>query len=125
MQNSHSPENIDQYIVSQPQEKQLLLQQIRETVRNAVPDAVEIISYSMPAFKYKGKILCYFAAHKNHIGLYATPSANAAFEEELKAYETTKGTIRFPINSVIPAELIRKIVQYKMNEISVSTAKKK
>lgn len=119
------PENIDQYIFSQPQEIQPLLQAVRETIVKAAPEAVEVISYSMPAFKWHGKILAYFAAHKNHIGFYATPSANTVFKEELQDFKTSKGAVQLPYNKPIPHDLIEKMIRYKVNELAVSRPKKK
>ena len=113
------PENIDQYIAAFTPDVQERLKSIRKLVQDTIPEAVETISYQMPAFKYNGKILVYFAAFKNHIGFYATPEANLAFKDELSEYKTTKGTIQLPYNKPLPMELLRKIILYKatFNEI--------
>ncbi len=113
------PENIDQYIAGFAPDVQEKLKSIRKLVHDTIPEAVETISYQMPAFKYNGKILVYFAAFKNHIGFYATPEANLAFKDELSEYKTTKGTIQLPYNKPLPMELLRKIILYKatFNEI--------
>ena len=113
------PENIDQYIAGFAPDVQEKLKSIRKLVHETSPEAVETISYQMPAFKYNGKILVYFAAFKNHIGFYATPEANLAFKDELSEYKTTKGTIQLPYNKPLPMELLRKIILYKatFNEI--------
>ena len=113
------PENIDQYIAAFTPDVQERLKSIRKLVQDTIPEAVETISYQMPAFKYNGKILVYFAAFKNHIGFYATPEANLAFKDELSEYKTTKGTIQLPYNKPLPMELLRKIILYKAtsNEI--------
>ncbi len=113
------PENIDQYIAGFAPDVQEKLKSIRKLVHDTIPEAVETISYQMPAFKYNGKILVYFAAFKNHIGFYATPEANLAFKDELSEYKTTKGTIQLPYNKPLPMELLRKIILYKAtsNEI--------
>ena len=113
------PENIDQYIAGFAPAVQEKLKSIRKLVHDTIPEAVETISYQMPAFKYNGKILVYFAAFKNHIGFYATPEANLAFKDELSEYKTTKGTIQLPYNKPLPMELLRKIILYKatFNEI--------
>src|SRR5688572_4166848 len=103
-------ETIDQYIGRFPKEVQALLQTFRRTIQAEAPDAVEAISYQMPAFKLHGKNLVYFAAAKNHIGFYPTPSAVAAFEKELSGYKTAKGSIQFPMDQPLPLPLIRKIV---------------
>jgi uncharacterized protein YdhG (YjbR/CyaY superfamily) len=91
------------------------LQEIRECVRKVAPLAEEVISYNMPAFKQK-KILVYFAAFENHIGLYALPSGNEAFMAKLKTYKTGKGSIQFPFNQPLPIELIREIVEFRLLE---------
>lgn len=96
-------------------EVQVLLQQIRATIKQAVPDAEETISYAMPAFKYNG-ILAYFAAFKNHIGFYALPSGNEAFKKELQHYKTGKGSIQFPLDKPMPLDLITRIVKLRANE---------
>ena len=116
---ANKPENIDQYIAAFAPDVQEKLKSIRKLVHDTIPEAVESISYQMPAFKYNGKILVYFAAFKNHIGFYATPEANLAFKDELSEYKTTKGTIQLPYNKPIPMELLRKIILYKatFNEI--------
>lgn len=109
--------NIDEYISEQEVEVQLTLQKIRTSIQEIVPEAVETISYSMPAFRYKGKILVYFAAMKNHIGFYPTNSPILYFSEELAEYKTSKGTVQFPKNKPIPYNLIKKIVQYRVFEL--------
>ena len=116
-------ENIDQYITGFEPDVQEKLKKIRKLVHDTIPDAVESISYQMPAFKYKGKILSYFAAFKNHIGFYATPESNQAFKDELSEYKTTKGTIQLPYDKPIPTELLRKIILYKA--MSIENQKKK
>lgn len=116
-------ENIDQYIAGFEPDVQERLKKIRKLVHDTIPEAVESISYQMPAFKYKGKILSYFAAFKNHIGFYATPESNLAFKDELSEYKTTKGTIQLPYDKPIPTELLRKIILYKA--MSIENQKKK
>jgi len=115
--NTATPKNIDEYISLQPRDKQELLKKVRETIKNAAPDAVESISYTMPSYKFNGKPVVYFALNKNHLGFYATPSANIAFREELKGYKSSKGAVQFPFDRPVPYELIHKMVLFKMNEI--------
>jgi uncharacterized protein YdhG (YjbR/CyaY superfamily) len=117
--------NIDDYIFLQPSEVQPLLQKVRETIQDTAPGASEYISYAMPSFKYNGKILVYFAAHKNHIGFYATPGANIAFKKELAGYKSSKGAVQFPFDRPLPYELIRRMVQYKLVEITSKSGKSK
>jgi uncharacterized protein YdhG (YjbR/CyaY superfamily) len=108
--------NIDDYIGSFPHNIKVKLQKLREIIKQAAPEAEEVISYNMPAFKQKG-ILAYFAAYAGHIGFYPTSSGIAAFKDELKKYETSKGTIRFPHDKDIPGKLVTKIVKFKVKEI--------
>jgi uncharacterized protein YdhG (YjbR/CyaY superfamily) len=86
------------------------------TVRKAVPDAEEKISYQIPTFTLKGKYLVYFAAYKNHIGLYPAPRGVEKFKKELSAYEGGKGTVRFPLDKPIPFGLIERIVKFRVKE---------
>lgn len=109
------PESIDQYIKEFPNDVQEILQSVRRTIQNAAPTAKEKISYAMPAFELNG-ILVYFAAFKNHIGLYALPSGHDAFKEELSKYKTGKGSVQFPLNQPIPFDLISQIVQFRVKE---------
>lgn len=108
--------NIDGYIKSVPEEVQVILEKIRQTIRKAAPDAIETISYQMPAFKLNGRVLVYFAGWKKHIGFYPTLSGTAAFKKELSEYEGAKGSIKFPIDKPIPFALIGKIVKYRVKE---------
>ncbi|HMQ69618.1 MAG TPA: DUF1801 domain-containing protein [Ignavibacteria bacterium] len=111
------PKNIDEYIKSFPKDIQSILRQIRDAIKKTAPAAEETISYNMPAFKMK-KVLVYFAAYKNHIGFYALPSGNKAFQKELSKYKTGKGSIQFPLKEKIPFGLIKKIVEFRIKEIS-------
>ncbi|MDB4940271.1 MAG: hypothetical protein JWO40_696 [Candidatus Doudnabacteria bacterium] len=110
--------NVDNYIAQYPKEVQNILRKLRETILKKAPQAKESISYGMPAFKLKGKPLAYFAAWENHIGFYATPSGNQAYKKELSVYKSGKGSVQFPIQKPLPWELIKKIVQWKANEIA-------
>lgn len=118
-----NPENIDQYFAGFDSEVQKRLKTIRKLVHDTLPEAVESISYQMPAFKYNGKILVYFAAFKNHIGFYATPESNLAFKEELSEYKTTKGTVQLPYDKPVPIELLRKIILFKATANEVQKKK--
>jgi uncharacterized protein YdhG (YjbR/CyaY superfamily) len=110
------PVNIDTYLVAFPANVQKMLEQIRAAIVKAAPDAEEIISYGMPAFKYKGSVIIYFAGYKNHIGLYATPSGHVAFAKELSIYKQRKGSVQFPLNKPVPLNLISRIVKFKMKQ---------
>lgn len=116
--------SIDEYIAAQPDRNIPVLEKIRKTIKGMVPEAEETISYQMPTFKYFG-VLVYFAGFKNHIGFYALPSGNAAFQKELSKYKTGKGSIQFPLNKPIPYDLIRKIVQFRMQENQMKIKKAK
>ncbi|OMQ12073.1 iron chaperone [[Flexibacter] sp. ATCC 35103] len=117
------PENIDEYIGAFPNDVQEILEKIRTTIQKAAPDAKEKISYSMPAFDQNG-IVVYFAAFKNHIGLYALPSGHEAFKEELLKYKSGKGSVQFPLKQPIPYELITRIVKFRVKE-NIEKVKKK
>lgn len=107
--------DFDEYISIQTPEVQILLNQIRQTIKKAAPEAEEVISYQMPAFKYHG-ILVYFAAFKNHIGFYATPNGHSEFKEELSVYKQGKGSVQFPLTKPLPLDLITKIVKFRVKE---------
>ena len=108
-------EDIDSYIASFPEETRALLKQIRTTIRKAAPESKETISYGMPTFTLKGNLV-HFAAFKNHIGFYPTPSGIEAFKKELSVYEGAKGSVQFPLAKPIPFGLISKIVEFRVKE---------
>ncbi len=112
--------SITQYLEDQPNEVVEILTKIRRVVTEAAPEATEGISYNMPGFKLFKKPLVYFAAFKNHIGFYALPSGNDAFQKELSKYKTGKGSIQFPLDQEIPYELIRQIVLFRAEEVTES-----
>jgi len=109
------PANTDEYISAFPAETQHLLEQIRTIIKSVAPDANEVISYSMPAFKLNG-ILVYFAGYKNHIGLYPLASGIEVFKDELAGFKWAKGSIQFPLNKPLPVDLITRIVSFRANE---------
>ncbi len=113
---STKPNTIDEYIASFPKDIKLILETIRTTIQKTVPKAQEKIGYGMPSFRIYGKDLVYFAAFSNHIGVYALPSGNAAFKNELVNYKTGKGSIQFPLDQPIPYDLIVKIVKFREQE---------
>jgi uncharacterized protein YdhG (YjbR/CyaY superfamily) len=112
---SENINTIDEYISKCPVEVQAILYEIRQTIKEAAPEAEEKISYQMPAFYLKGNLV-YFALCKNHIGFYPTPSGIEAFKEELSVYKGAKGSVQFPLNKPMPLELIKKIVKYRVDE---------
>jgi uncharacterized protein YdhG (YjbR/CyaY superfamily) len=107
---------VDDYIGSFPAEMQSTLEKIRDVIRKAAPDAIELISYGMPGYKLNGKPLVYFAAFKKHIGFYATPTGHAAFKAALSHYKQGKGSVQFPLDSEVPDELIKRIVAFRIKE---------
>lgn len=107
------PKNIDEYIAGFPSGVRKMLEKIRRTIRKAVPDAAEAISYQIPTFRLQGKNLIHFAAFQKHIGLYPAPREAAEFKDELSAYEGGKGTVQFPLDRPIPYDLISRIVKFK------------
>jgi uncharacterized protein YdhG (YjbR/CyaY superfamily) len=113
--------SVDEYLELYPPIVRKSLQKLRQTIKAAAPEAEEMISYQMPAYKYKG-VLVYFAAYKNHIGLYPTAAGIKAFQKELSVYEGSKGTVRFPIDKPLPLGLVSKIVKFRVKE---NVAKKK
>ena len=115
--------SIDEYIATFPPNIQEILQTIRATIKAAVPDATERISYQMPTFYQHGNIVS-FAAWKNHIGLYPAPSGMNEFAEELSKYAGDKGSVRFPLNEPMPLELIAQIAQYRAAENTANAAAK-
>lgn len=107
---------IDAYIKTFPEDVQLTLERLRQTIRKAAPEGVETISYDMPTFKLDGKFLVSFAAWKSHIGLYPIPAGTVAFQKEVKPYRGAKSTVRFPLEKPIPHDLVKKIVLFRVKE---------
>jgi len=114
MNSTAKPATIDEYIAGFPEEIRSVLQQVRETIQQAAPEAAETISYGMPAYKFRGKPLVYFAAFKNHLGFYATPAGHEAFAEELSRYKQGKGSVQFPLNQSMPLDLITRMVKFRI-----------
>jgi len=110
-------DSIDQYIASFPRDVQAVLQQVRRAIKEAAPEAEEIISYNMPAFKLNGNLV-WFGASKNHIGFYPRESAIEEFLDKLSGYEVSKvqGTVKFPLDEPIPLDLIKEIVKFRVKE---------
>lgn len=102
---------VDEYIALQSTDHQVYLETIRQIIKTTVPDAVEVLSYQMPAYKYHG-MLCFFAVFKDHYSLFVSPAIREAFASELKPYKTTKSAIHFPFSNPIPVKLIEEIVRF-------------
>ena len=110
------PKNINEYLIALPAEVSAVLEKLRQTIKQAAPEAEEEISYSMPAFKYHG-MLVYFAAFKDHCSFFpGNAGLIDTMKEELKAYKTSKGTIQFTVQKPLTASLVKKIVKARMQE---------
>lgn len=107
--------NIDEYISNFPAEIQILLEQVRATIKKAAPEAKEAIKYGMPTFVLNGNLV-HFAAFKNHIGFYPVPTGIEAFKKELSVYKGGKGSVKFPLDKPMPLDLIIKIVKFRVKE---------
>lgn len=118
---SKAPTTINEYIADFPRDVQTVLKRVREIIRKALPDADEVISYRIPAFKLNGRIVLYFAGWTEHYSLYpSTDRLAAAFRKELARYEVSgKGTIRFPLSGPVPAQLIGDIARFRAKEAAV------
>jgi uncharacterized protein YdhG (YjbR/CyaY superfamily) len=110
-----APKSIDEYVAASPSEVRAILTRIRKTIRAAAPDAEELISYRMPAFRLHG-ILVYFAAFKAHIGFYPPVSGDASLEKALSPYAGPKGNLKFPLDQPIPYDLIKRIVLLRVKQ---------
>lgn len=116
--------DIDAYIAKFPADLQEILQQVRETIRAAAPDAKEVISYQMPAFRQHG-MLVFFAAWKNHIGFYPPISGDAAIQKAAARYAGPKGNLQFPIDKPLPLGLIKRIVKLRVRQDQEHAAAKR
>jgi uncharacterized protein YdhG (YjbR/CyaY superfamily) len=108
-------QTVDEYLSGLPKNVRAILEGLRKTIRQAAPQAEEVISYNMPAFKSNG-MLVWYAAFKEHVGFYPKASAIKAFKAELQGYKTSKGAIQFPIDKSIPTSLVKKIVSFRLKE---------
>src|SRR5574338_694349 len=109
--------SIDEYIKTFPVYVQKILKQVRQTIKEAAPEAEETINYQIPTFKLNGNLV-HFAAFKNHIGFYPAPSGLKAFKKEISKYKSSKGSVQFQIDEPIPLTLISRIVKYRVKENS-------
>lgn len=107
--------NVDVYLAGFPAASREYLVQIREAIRKAAPEAQELISYQMPAYKLNGALV-YFAGYKNHIGFYPAGSGIEIFKTKLSGYKTSKGTVQFPLTQPLPLDLIAEIVRFRVSE---------
>ena len=109
------PKNFEEYVIGFPESTQLLLEQLRATIKKAAPLAEEVISYGMPAFKLHG-MLVWYAAFSKHIGFYPRASGIEAFKKELSIYKGATGSVQFPLDKPLPLGLISKIVKFRLKE---------
>jgi uncharacterized protein YdhG (YjbR/CyaY superfamily) len=118
-------ETIDDYISTFSPNVRNILEELRRAIRDTAPTAEEAISYGMPTFKLHGNLV-HFAAYKSHIGFYpGGPSAIEAFKDQLSEYDQSKGTIRFPLDRLIPLELVKQIVRFRVQQNESKKSKKK
>ena len=122
---SATAKTVDEYLARVPKEARVTLEKLRQTIRAAAPQAVEVISYQMPMFKHHG-MLVGFAAFKDHCSLFPGSGVMEEYQDELKGYKTSKGTIRFTVDKPLPATLVKKLVKarIKHNE-AIATRKKR
>jgi len=120
-----APKNVGAYIAGFPRPVQTALRRVRSSVRKAVPEADEVISYQIPAYKLDGKPVIYFAAFKEHYSIYPSNARlAAAFKDELAGYEMSKGTIRFPLSEGVPVKLIGDIARFRAKEVAAAAKAK-
>jgi uncharacterized protein YdhG (YjbR/CyaY superfamily) len=112
---SSQADSVDSYIASFPASTRMLLTQMRETIRKAAPEAEELMSYQMPAYKLEG-MLVYFGGYGKHIGFYPTASGIEAFKQEFSKYKWSKGAVQFPLDQPLPLDLITRIVKFRVAE---------
>ena len=124
MTKTQKPQDIDSYISQFPADVQDVLRQVRATIRRVAPDAEEVISYQMPAFRQHG-ILVYFAAWKQHIGMYPPISGNKFLEKAVARYAGPKGNLQFPLDEPIPFDLIERIVKLRVKQDTEKAAAKR
>jgi uncharacterized protein YdhG (YjbR/CyaY superfamily) len=117
-----NPSSIEEYIEAAPAETQDKLLQLHEAIRSCAPGAVEGLKWRMPAYSYQ-KILVTWAVFRNHIGFYPMPSAIKAFANDLKNYNTAKGSVQFPLDRKLPVPLIKKMVKFRVKESKEGTIK--
>jgi uncharacterized protein YdhG (YjbR/CyaY superfamily) len=121
MANRSTARSIDEYIAEFPAGPRAVLEEMRTLIRAAAPGATETISYAIPTFDLNGRHLVHFAGYARHIGFYPTGSGIEAFRDELRPYKSSKGSVQFPLGQPLPADLIRRIVEYRVMETAGTT----
>jgi uncharacterized protein YdhG (YjbR/CyaY superfamily) len=123
MANRSTANSIEKYIAQFPPETQNVLEELRSLIKASAPDATETISYAIPTFDLNGTHLVHFAGWKQHIGFYPVPSGVKSFEKALKPYKSGKASARFPLDKPLPTDLIRRIVDLRVKEITGKSSK--
>lgn len=118
---SPKPQTIDEYLAPLSSDKRAALEKLRKAIKSAAPEAEECISYEIPTFRLEGRMLVSFAAWANHCAFYAGVHPLQAHKDELKGYDTSKGTLRFHADSPLPAALVRKLVKTRVAERAAKT----
>ena len=118
MANRSTATTIDEYIAEFPPGTQEALAEMRALIKATAPDATETISYAIPTFDLRGRHLVHFAGYEHHVGFYPMASGIAAFKDELGVYKSAKGSVQFPLSRPLPADLIRRMVESRIAEIS-------
>ena len=110
------PMTIDEYISNFPADTQTILEKVRQTIHEALPEATEAISYAIPAFNLHGRNVVFFAGWKHHISMYPLPAGDEAFQQAIAPYKRAKGSIQFPLDKPIPYDLVARIVTFLHEE---------
>ena len=116
MKSKSKEQSVEDYIERFPTKVATRLRSLRALIRKHAPEAVESISYGMPAYKFSGRPLVYFAGYEHHIGFYALPSGHKKFQKELASYKQGKGSVQFPLDQSLPLDLIEKVIIFRKEE---------
>lgn len=112
-----APATIEEYIAAYPEAVQTYLKAMQETIRQAAPDAEQLINYGVPTFRLKKKNLVSFGGAKAHIGFYPLPDAIAAFKEQLSGYKSAAGSVQFPLDQPLPLDLVKEMVKFRVGQV--------
>jgi uncharacterized protein YdhG (YjbR/CyaY superfamily) len=113
-------EEVESYINQFDGDVKTRMLQLRKLIKEEAPEAAESISYGLVGYKFNGKPLVYFGGFKNHVGFYATPNSHEAFAEEFSKYKQGKGSVQFPLDQPLPAELIKRVIEYRKQHVGRS-----
>ncbi len=123
--NTTNARDVDTYLAAVSEEAREALSNLRNTIKSVVPNATEVISYQVPTFKYQGSLVAYAALPKHCSFFVMSPAVMEAHKDELKSYDTSKGTIRFPADKPLPESLVKKIVKARIAENEARASKSK